>query len=195
MVIPWLSGHCIPCALPWRRWWMAQTIRTLWAFIPIWLLTYAEHWNYEFNVSLWSFICIAVGFIGCALGGVISDRIGSAKVAVSQLWVSGTCCVLSPLLYYAEPWLFFTFLMIWGVTVIGDSPQFSALNAQNAPRESVGSALTIANCIGFLITIFSIQLVTLALSFIPTAFIFWLLIPGPVFGLLAMRSLPNESTT
>jgi len=73
--------------------------------------------------------------------------------------------------------------------VIGDSPQFSALNAENAPKEYVGSALTIVNSIGFLITVFSIQLVNSLMQVIEPDYIFWLLIPGPVLGLWMLRSL------
>ena len=132
---------------------------TLWAFIPLWLLAYADHARSELNVSLWSFLIVAAGFIGCAGGGLVSAKLGSARVAAGQLLVSGICCVLSPLLLNADKSLFMAFLLIWGISVIGDSPQFSALNAENAPREYVGSALTIVNSIGFLITVFSIQLV------------------------------------
>ena len=71
----------------------------------------------------------------------------------------------------------------------GDSPQFSTLNAHNAPRELVGSALTIVNCLGFSVTVVSIQLLTYAGHFIDTRWLFLLLAVGPSVGLYAMRSL------
>ncbi len=156
---------------------------TLWAFIPVWLLAYNEINDISMNVSLLSFLIIAAGFFGCAFGGIISIRSGSAKVAAYQLTLSGICCLLSPLFFNAGLTIFIIFLLIWGITVVGDSPQFSTLNAANAPREYVGSALTIVNSIGFLITVFSIQLVNSLLMIIGPDFIFWLLIPGPVLGL------------
>lgn len=166
---------------------------TLWAFIPIWLFAYSEMNDITLNVPLWSFLVIAVGFFGCAVGGVISASTGSAKVASVQLTVSGICCLLSPLFFNADLTLFIIFLFVWGITVVGDSPQFSALNAQNAPREYVGSALTIVNSIGFLITVFSIQLVNSLLPLIGPEYIFWLLIPGPVIGLWMMKPLLRKT--
>jgi len=73
--------------------------------------------------------------------------------------------------------------------VVGDSPQFSTLNAQNAPKELVGSALTIANCIGFAVTIVSIQLLSELTSWLPPQY--WLLPQGlgPLLGLISMRPL------
>jgi len=162
---------------------------TFWAFIPVWLLAYSEMKGMILNVPLWAFLVIGIGFFGCAIGGVISARTGSAKVAATQLAVSGICCLLSPLFFKADFGLFIFFLLIWGVTVIGDSPQFSALNAENAPREYVGSALTIVNSIGFLITVFSIQLVNSLLPVLGPEFIFCLLIPGPVIGLWMLKPL------
>jgi predicted MFS family arabinose efflux permease len=161
---------------------------TLWAFIPIWLLAYAQDTDTGLNVPLWSFVIIAGGFIGCAGGGLISKRTGSAKVAATLLLVSGLCCLLSPLLFDAGVILFIVFLLVWGIAVIGDSPQFSALIAENAPREYVGSALTIVNSIGFLVTVFSIEMVNALLPVMGPRTIFWLLLPGPVFGLLALKS-------
>ena len=86
-------------------------------------------------------------------------------------------------------------MIFWGVVVVGDSPQFSALTAATAPKAFVGSALTIVNCIGFALTVASIQ-VTAALGaalpftgwFVPVAI-------GPVLGLVAFRRLLVSSRT
>jgi len=156
-----------------------------WAFVPLALASRPG----VGNISLWAFAVIAAGALGCAGGGLVSLRAGSARVAVAQLAASGACCLLSPLLFAAPLPVFLGFLLFWGVAVVGDSPQFSALNAANAPRALVGSALTIVNCIGFAITIFSIQLLNAAAAWMPVQYLFVLLAPGPVFGLLAMRPL------
>jgi hypothetical protein len=92
-------------------------------------------------------------------------------------------------LFYAPTPLFLAFLVAWGMVVVGDSPQFSALNAANAPRELVGSALTIANCIGLAITIASIELLNAAAALIGPQWLFLLLVPGPLFGLAALLPL------
>ena len=162
---------------------------TLWAFIPVLLLAYSTNQEISLNVPFWSFLAIAAGFIGCVAGGVISNRVGSVPVAAIQLAVSGLCCLLSPILFEAAPLPFLAFLLLWGITVVGDSPQFSALNAAYAPREYVGSALTIVNSIGFLISVFSIQLASSILPLIGAQYIFWLLLPGPIAGLLALSPL------
>jgi hypothetical protein len=102
---------------------------------------------------------------------------------------------VSPLLFEVPPALFIAFLLFWGVVVVGDSPQFSALNAHYAPQEKVGSALTIVNCIGFGISVVSIQLLNSAAALVPARYLFLLLVPGPLFGLFALRPLlqPNAS--
>ncbi|HEY0336453.1 MAG TPA: MFS transporter, partial [Burkholderiales bacterium] len=84
---------------------------------------------------------------------------------------------------------FLAFMLVWGITVLGDSPQFSALNAQNAPKELVGSALTIANCIGFSITIVSIQLLNELSTSVNVAYLYVPLAVGPLFGLMALMPL------
>ena len=162
-----------------------------WAFVPLALLACAP----GHSLSLWSFIVIGAGVFGCVGGGLVSLRAGSARVAGAQLAASGLCCLASPLvLLLAPPAGVLTFLVFWGVVVVGDSPQFSALNAANAPPGSVGSALTIANCIGFAITIGSIQLLGALSGTLRVEYLFLLLAPGPVLGLLALRPLlPRRS--
>lgn len=162
---------------------------TFWAFVPVLL---AARGAVE-NVPVWSFMVIAAGFVGCAVGGLVSLRIGSARVALAQLGTSGLCCLASPLLFAAPAPVFLVFLLLWGVAVVGDSPQFSALNAANAPPGRVGSALTIANCIGFAITIPSIELFNAVVPILTVQYAFLLLLPGPLFGLLAMRHLVHRT--
>ncbi len=163
-----------------------------WAFVPVLLAAHAASANIALNVSMWSFGVIAAGFLGCAGGGLVSLKAGSARVAFAQLLVSGLCCVLSPLAFYAPTPVFLAFLIVWGITVVGDSPQFSALNAQYAPKELVGSALTIANCIGFAITIPAIQLLGWLATVVDPAYLFLPLALGPLLGLAALRPLAKR---
>ncbi len=156
-----------------------------WAFVPIALATCVP----GYSVPFWSFAVIAAGALGCAGGGLLSLRAGSARVAGAQLAASGACCLVSPLVLLAPPAAVIAFLLFWGVAVVGDSPQFSALNAAHAPPQSVGTALTIGNCIGFAITIGSIQLLNSAAGVLPAHLLFLLLAPGPALGLLALRPL------
>ena len=160
-----------------------------WAFVPVVLAAHFMQKNAALGVSSWSFAIIACGSVGCAVGGLISLKAGSARVAFAQLATSGTCCIVSPLFFHAPTPIFLTFMLVWGITVVGDSPQFSALNAQNAPATLVGSALTIANCIGFTITIFSIQLLNSLAASVDPALLYLPLAAGPIFGLYALSPL------
>ena len=97
--------------------------------------------------------------------------------------------------FYVPMALFLVFLLLWGVAVVGDSPQFSALTARTAPKHLVGSALTIVNCIGFSITIASIQATSYLSGKIDARFIFLVLVVGPVLGLAALRPLLGSAST
>lgn len=161
----------------------------LYAFLAFAPLAIARHAEGGAMIAFWSFCVVGAGTIGCIAGGVVSARFGSARVAATQLAASGLCCVASPVLLMAPAPLALGFLVFWGIVVSGDSPQFSALNAANAPREWVGSALTLVNCIGFAITIASLQLLGALAGRLPVEWLFVWLVPGPLFGLWAMRTL------
>ena len=161
-----------------------------WAFIPVFLSAHiALMNNASLDLSFWTFAIIAIGVFGCAGGGLLSQSLGSARIAVYQLTISGLCCLCSPLLFFSPTPIFLAFLLLWGLTVSGDSPQFSALNAATAPKELVGSALTIANCIGFSITIVSIELLGYLQHELPPQYLFFILVLGPIFGLSFMLQL------
>ncbi|WP_420429093.1 MFS transporter [Algiphilus sp.] len=157
-----------------------------WAFVPVWLMAWGVQGA---DLSLASFAIIALGAVGCAGGGYLAARVGSGRVALGQLAVSGSCCLLSPLLFFAPLPLLLGFLMLWGLTVAGDSPQFSTLSARHAPPAVVGSALTLLNSIGFGITVVSLSLLEALQHLLPPA---WLLLPlalGPCIGLVFGRHL------
>lgn len=161
-----------------------------WAFAPVVLAAYvANKPGGHLNISFWAFCVIGIGSIGCAGGGLYSLKHGSARVAFVQLTSSGLCCLMSPLMFYAPAPIYLAFLLFWGIVVVGDSPQFSTLNAANAPIHLVGSALTIVNCIGFAISIFSLQLLNYLITFIDPSYLFLVLALGPLCGLISMMPL------
>lgn len=162
---------------------------TFWAFVPIILIYYMNENDVELNIFFWSFFIIAAGSIGCIIGGVISKKIGSTKVASSQLFLSGICSLISPLMFLSPAPIFLTFLIFWGIVVVGDSPQYSAIIALSAPKELVGSALTLVNSIGFAITIVSIWVVSQLAGIIDMSFILVVLALGPIAGLISMKPL------
>ncbi len=161
---------------------------TFWVFIPIILSNYNQYFKIELNVPLLSFLIIFVGSIACVISGLMAKRFGAKKIATLALALSASCCILSPLfLFNHSIVLLLAFLLIWGMVVIADSPLFSTLIAQNAPVELRGSSLTIVNCIGFTITIISIQLMNVLATPKNTHYIFMILALGPLFGLYALR--------
>ena len=162
---------------------------TYYALIPLILIYYLKLNPAELNISFWSFIIIASGSIGCIVGGVISKKTGSAKVAFVQLALSGFCCLISPIMFNTSAPIFLTFLIIWGIVVMGDSPQYSAIIALSAPKELVGSGLTLVNSIGFAITILSLWFVYQFLDMIDISYALMILALGPILGLISMKKL------
>ena len=134
-------------------------VYSFWGFLPLMIELYDKKNELHLNIPFLSFIAIAIGAIGSVAGGYISEKIGSAKVAVWSLLISGMCCFISPFSYSAPVFLFLLLLLVWGLTVVPDSPQFSTLVAQYAPEELRGTALTIYNSIGFAITTISLYVI------------------------------------
>ncbi len=158
-----------------------------WAFVPLMLQSYQVSNNIVFNISIWSFAIIAVGGIGCVLAGYLSQMVGSKLVAAIALSLSCICCLASPFILAGKNiTLLLSFLLFWGLTVVADSPLFSTLVAQSAPEEKKGTALTIVNCIGFSITIISIQLLNSLQHVVSAQYLYMILAIGPILGLIAL---------
>jgi len=142
---------------------------TLWAFVPLLLTTYNQINHTNLSISLWSFIIIVSG------------------VAKLSLWVSLSCILLFPLALSLSPYLFLIFMVIWGMFVIADSPQLSTLVAQSAPLAYKGTAITLVNSLGFLLTIFSIQLINTYAHHLSSYTPFIILAMGPALGLFFLN--------
>lgn len=158
-----------------------------WAFVPVMIGAYLRlHSQADINISLLSFLVIGLGGLSCVASGYMAQQYGSSKTAVQFLTASGICCIFSPLAFYLPPAFFIPFLLFWGLVVIADSPLFSALVAQHAPAEFKGTALTVVTCIGFSITILSIELLSSLSLVLSPAYLYIILAAGPLAGIYSM---------
>ncbi|WP_372986226.1 MFS transporter [Marinobacter sp.] len=132
-----------------------------------------------------AFAVIGIGGLGCVGGGRLSRSKGSEWVARRALTMSGIICLLYPVLGGLPSIILIVLLFAWGLSVVADSPQFSALAAATAPRESVGSSLAVMNAVGFGLTLPAIWLTSGLWSQLDV-WVAWLLVPGPVMGLWSL---------
>jgi MFS transporter, DHA1 family, inner membrane transport protein len=165
----------------------------LYAFFVLLPLIVGMHWQGA-AASWWVFSAIAIGLFSCVGGGLLARRFGGARVAGAQLLCSGICGLLAPWLLDAPLWLWAPWLLLWGATASGDSPQFSALTAGNSPRALVGSVLTLVNCIGFALSVATITLFATLATVWPLAQVLPWLALGPALGVLCLRPLLKRST-
>lgn len=133
-------------------------------------------------------LVIGVGALGCLVGGYLARAVGSAPVAFWALAGSGLICLVFPFVPHSLMWLKLCLLLLWGALVVADSPQFSALSSQAAPPQLLGMALVLQNGLGFLISVLSIVLLGALLARWGEPAL-WLLVPGPLWGAWAMRTL------
>lgn len=136
-----------------------------------------------------AFVTIASGAIGSAAAGFWADRVGKARIAAWAMVVSAACCAAAGFLFNAPGPVLILFATVWGVAVVADSAQLSALVAEYSPREHVGTALTIQTCAGFLLTMVSIRLLPIVAEAVGWRWAFLALAPGPVSGAFALRGL------
>ena len=136
-----------------------------------------------------AFATIAIGGIGCVWGGLAADRKGRERLVIFAMGASGSCALLMPIVFGRDHFLVTAAVCIWSFFVIADSAQFSALVTEAVPAHAVGTALTLQTSLGFLLTIFSIQLVAPLSDLVGWQWAFPILAVGPAVGIVAIRHL------
>lgn len=143
--------------------------------------------------GLWSalstFVIVGVGAFGSLAGGYLADRIGRTTVTIVAMVVSGACALVAGMLGQAPVAVLVLVCLVWGISVIADSAQFSSCVIELADPHQVGTALTLQNAIGFVIALVSIHLVPVVADFAGWWGAFAMLAIGPVFGVIAMARL------
>lgn len=79
--------------------------------------------------------------------------------------------------------------LVWGLTIVADSAQFSASVVELSEPEFIGTAVTVQTCLGFLLTALTIQLMPVAIEALTWRYAFAVLAAGPFLGVLAMWQL------
>ncbi|HMG34419.1 MAG TPA: MFS transporter [Blastocatellia bacterium] len=143
-------------------------------------------------LPLLSFAIVAAGALGCVVGGRVSRRTGERNVALVSMIASASLCALSGFAFALPLALVIIYLFVWGVFVVSDSPQFSALAARYCPAEYTGTALTLQNGIGFAVTVISIELLPLIAGRIGWRWTFVFLSFGPAIGAYFMQKLGED---
>jgi MFS family permease len=139
--------------------------------------------------STTTFAVIAVGALGCWLGGAASDRWGRTAATMAAMAVSGLCAATIGLTYGGAPLATLLVALVWGVTVVADSAQFSTAVTELSPPAYVGTALTTQTCVGFALTTISIWLLPTVVAAVGWRWAFAPLAIGPWLGVLAMARL------
>jgi MFS family permease len=141
------------------------------------------------NASAATFVVIASGALGCFAGGVVSDRWGRTTLTIAAMAVSGACAALIGLTFGGPPLLTLALAVVWGISVVADSAQFSTAVTELSPPAYVGTALTTQTCVGFALTMASIWLVPPLVRAAGWRWAFAALAVGPALGIVAMARL------
>ena len=169
----------------------------MWTWVPVFLrASFAAHGSGPKLAEAASFLVIGSGAVGCVAAGLLADRIGRTAVTSWAMGLSGACCLGVGLLFDASPGVLLMVAAIWGAAVVADSAQFSACVTELGDPQYMGTALTVQTCVGFLLTMASIELVPLVVTAVGWRWAFAVLAPGLALGVAAMlrlRGLPEAA--
>lgn len=155
----------------------------MWAWIALYLR------EAGLGGGLLVFAVIAAGGAGSIAAGWLADRFDRARVTAAIMVASGLCAMLVVPAAGLSPTLGVAVALLWGLTIVADSAQFSASVVRLAPPEYAGTALTVQTCLGFLLTVGTIRLTAWLVPHIGWGGAFAVLGLGPWLGAVAMLRL------
>ena len=165
----------------------------MWAWISVALAVSFTHQMPQAEAQdlakITTFVVIGLGAISCPLAGLVADRIGKAELTIVAMAISGLSAILFALTFGGAIWLTIAIAILWGVFIIPDSAQFSALVADHAPAEKAGSLMTFQTALGFTLTTITVQLTPLIVAKIGWPLLMASLALGPAFGIYSMWQL------
>ncbi|WP_420547719.1 MFS transporter [Curvivirga sp.] len=170
----------------------------MWAWLGLFLdasfkLVYLDAEVAAFYARLLSFTAIGMGgVIGCLIAGYYADRIGRTTVTISAMLVSGLCATVIGFFFGGSPSIIAIICIIWGVSIIADSAQFSASITELAPPERVGILLTMQTAMGFALTLIAIHIMPGIIDTLGWNYAFMILAIGPFAGAIAMWRLRSN---
>lgn len=164
----------------------------MWAWVPVFLLASYQRAGRSLRAAhLAGFGTVAVGALGCVAAGLLADRWGRTRTTSLSLAVSGACCLAAGFAF-RSPALLTAVCLVWGLTVVADSAQYSAAVSELSEPAAIGTALTMQTCLGFLLTMVTIRLVPALTARWGWGTALATLSLGPLFGLVSMLRLGSR---
>lgn len=136
-----------------------------------------------------AFIAIGAGGLACAFAGAVADRIGKADVTIIAMALSGASALAAAGTFGGPAWLTFAIVIVWGIAIVPDSAQFSALVADASPPEQAGSLMTFQTALGFALTFATVQVTPVLAANLGWPLVLAGLALGPALGIAAMVRL------
>ena len=173
---------------------------SMWGWIAV-IVAASSGWS-KSRSELETTLVIAICAVGCIWAGVASDRLQNsmesariaqrARVTVIAMAVSAACCIVAALVFHS-PVLLLLVALIWGISVIADSAQFSAIISEVAEKSYMGTALTLQTALGFLLTAFVIRLMATIADRFGWQIAVASMALGPLLGIWAMTGLMKKN--
>jgi len=139
--------------------------------------------------KLAAFATVGSGAIGCIGAGYLADRLGRTTLTIIAMAISGSCAASVGLLFGGPPWALVTLCIVWGISIVADSAQFSASIAELSEPARVGTMLTAQTALGFTLTLVTIHLLPHWVDAVGWRYAFVPLSIGPALGVWAMARL------